>query len=222
MNGPAGVKRPVELVIFDCDGVLVDSEPLANRIFADELAQIGLDLGEARTRHEFTGLTMDRCVEIIEQRLGHAVPDRFVERLQERTFEAFRRELRSVPGIEQALLDLDGVAVCVASSGEHEKMRLTLGLTGLLPRFDGKMFSATDVGRGKPHPDLFLHAAREMEVVPERCAVVEDSIPGVRAGVAAGMSVFAYAKDGAEEGLSGDGVTVFCDMSELSGLIFPD
>ena len=207
-----------DLVIFDCDGVLVDSEPLANRIFADALEEVGLALSFDEVCATFVGLSMSRCVEIVEQRLGRALPGDFVPRLQRRTFDAFRADLQAVPGVAEAL-DRIASPVCVASSGEREKMNLTLGLTGLLPRFEGRIFSATEVARGKPWPDLFLHAAATLGAVPQRCAVVEDSLPGVRAACAAGMAAFGFAArdDGAR--LAAAGATVFRSMEELPALL---
>jgi HAD superfamily hydrolase (TIGR01509 family) len=207
-----------ELVIFDCDGVLVDSEPVANRVFAEELRALGLKIDYDEVCRIFVGLSMARCVEIVEERLGRPVPGGFVERLQTRTYEAFRAGLRPVEGVMAALERID-LPVCVASSGEHEKMRLTLGLTGLLGRFEGRLFSATEVERGKPHPDLFLHAARSLGARPCRCIVVEDSAPGVLAARAAGMTVLGYA--GADRGkrLIAAGARVFDDMEKLPGLL---
>ena len=154
-----------DLVIFDCDGVLVDSEPVANRVFLRALEEIGLRISFEEVCELFVGLPISRCVEIVERRLGRPVPGDFVRRLQERTFERFRSGLQAVSGVRDALDRLD-FPVCVASSGELEKMNLTLGLTGLLPRFEGRMFSATEVARGKPHPDLFLHAAATLGAAP--------------------------------------------------------
>ena len=209
---------PFELVVFDCDGVLVDSEPVANRVFAEALCEIGLDLGYEQVSREFIGLTLTRCTEIIAERLGGPVPDRFLERLQSSTFDAFRQELHAVRGIERALDRID-LPTCVASSGEHEKMRLTLGLTGLLPRFSGRLYSATEVPRGKPWPDLFLHAAESMAASPSRCAVVEDSLPGVQAARAAGMQVFGYVERSDPAALAAAGAVVFDEMSALPGLL---
>jgi HAD superfamily hydrolase (TIGR01509 family) len=206
------------LVILDCDGVLVDSEPTANRVFAAALNELGLAIGYEEVCREFVGLTMERCVEILEARLGRPVPDGFVAELERRTFDAFREELEPVRGVEQALDAID-VPVCVASSGEPHKMRFTLGLTGLLPRFDGRLFSALEVGRGKPFPDLFLHAARSMGVPAERTAVVEDSVPGVQAARAAGMRVFGYAERTEGARLAEAGAVVFDEMRRLPGLI---
>jgi HAD superfamily hydrolase (TIGR01509 family) len=210
----------LDLVIFDCDGVLVDSEPIANRAFADALCEIGLPLSYEEVCREFTGLSMPRCIQIVEERLGRSVPGELVRRLQARTFDAFRERLQPVPGVRE-VLDRLVIPVCVASSGEPEKIRLTLGLTGLLSRFEGRIFSATEVDRGKPWPDLFLHAARTLGARPARCAVVEDSLPGVRAARAAGMVVFAYAPEADGGELAGAGATVFGAMTDLPRLLEP-
>ena len=207
-----------DLVIFDCDGVLVDSEPMANRVFFRALEEIGLHMPFEEVCERFVGLPMSRCVEIVEQRLGRPVPGDFVLRLQQRTFERFHAGLEAVPGVGDALDRID-VPVCVASSGELEKMNLTLGLTGLLPRFEGRMFSATEVARGKPHPDLFLHAAATLGAAPERCAVIEDSLPGVQAARAARMAAFGYAGRGDGARLEAAGATVFRSMAELPRLL---
>jgi HAD superfamily hydrolase (TIGR01509 family) len=206
------------LVIFDCDGVLVDSEPIANRIFAEMLTAAGLPIGYEETVRTFMGRSMPVCVEIASDRLGRPLPDGFVEELRRRTAEAFRRELRSVPGVEAAL-DAIRAPVCVASSGEHAKIRTTLGITGLLGRFEGRIFSAADVARPKPFPDLFLHAAASLGVPPERCAVVEDTALGAAAGVAAGMRVLGYAGVSDPGALAAAGAEVFRDMAELPRLL---
>jgi HAD superfamily hydrolase (TIGR01509 family) len=209
---------PIELVIFDCDGVLVDSEPACNRVLAALLTEIGLPTTYEESVRDYQGRSLDSCLEIIEPRLGRSVPEDFAAVLNRRTFDAFRGTLEPVPGIELALDRID-LPVCVASSGPHEKMRLTLGLTGLLPRFEGRMFSAVDVGRGKPHPDLFLHAAAELRAAPERSAVVEDSALGVRAGRAAGMTVFGFAARSDPRELASEGARVFREMAALPDLL---
>lgn len=209
---------PFELVIFDCDGVLVDSELLSNRILAEAVNALGLPMSLEETIDTFMGRSLQACLTIIEARIGRAVPPGWTDDFREQTFAAFRRELRAVDGVEAALDRID-TPMCVASSGPPEKIRLTLGLTGLLPRFDGRIFSAYDVGRGKPHPDLFLHAARCMGVQSAACAVVEDSVHGVQAGIAAGMQVFGYVSltDGAV--LAAHGARVFRTMDELPRLL---
>lgn len=196
----------------------MDSEPLANRLFTEALQRLGLPVSYEEVCRDFTGLTLARCMEIAEQRLGRPLPESFPADLQGETFELFRRELRPVPGIEEAL-DRLRVPCCVASSGEMEKMRLTLGLTGLLSRFEGRLFSATEVARGKPAPDLFLYAAASLSTEAARCTVVEDSLPGVLAGRAAGMRVLAYAAAADAGALRRAGAVTFNEMRELPDLI---
>jgi HAD superfamily hydrolase (TIGR01509 family) len=205
------------LVIFDCDGVLVDSEPVANRVFADALHELGLDMTFEDVCREFTGLSMSRCVTLIEKRMGRPLPPGFVDDVQRRTFDEFRRDLQPVAGVVEALDRID-LPACVASSGELEKMRLTLGITGLLPRFEGKLYSAEQVARGKPAPDLFLFAARQMGLPPGGCAVVEDSVPGVLAARTAGMRALGYAGAGEDDRLRDAGAEVFRDMAQLPGM----
>ncbi len=209
---------PLELVIFDCDGVLVDSEPIANRVLYEALIALGLEVDAAETERATRGLSMASVLTWAGARLGRALPDDFVERVQARTFAAFRAGLEPVPGVAAALERIP-IPICVASSGEAEKIRLSLGLTGLLPRFEGRVFSATEVARGKPYPDLFLHAARVMGAAPAVCAVVEDSLPGVEAGRAATMTVLAYADGRDAEPLAAAGARVFADMALLPDLL---
>ncbi|HXV75257.1 MAG TPA: HAD family hydrolase [Candidatus Polarisedimenticolaceae bacterium] len=208
----------LRLVIFDCDGVLVDSEPISTRVFAEELNRAGVDWPASRVAVELTGLSDRSCIELVERTTGRRLPAGFLARVRDRTYSAFRAGLRPIDGIEGALERI-GLPSCIASSGDHERMRLTLGLTGLLDRFRGRIFSAEDVARGKPFPDLFLHSARALGVDPREAVVVEDSMPGVRAARAAGMTVlgFAAAADGAR--LARDGARVFGDMRELPELI---
>ncbi|MBA2409304.1 MAG: HAD family hydrolase [Gammaproteobacteria bacterium] len=207
-----------QLIIFDCDGVLVDSEVIQNRVFAHMLGQAGLAISFEEVVRQFVGLKMSQCLEIVEQRLGRALPVDFEARLQDQTFAAFERELKPVRGITQALDSIDA-AVCVASNGSQEKMRKTLELTGLLSHFEGRMFSATQVARPKPHPDLYLHAARKLGADPVTCAVIEDSRTGVQAAVAAQMTVFGYAAAGQGQALAAAGARVFDDMRELPDLL---
>jgi HAD superfamily hydrolase (TIGR01509 family) len=198
------------LVIFDCDGVLVDSEPLSNRALSEALRAIGIDLDVAETTATFKGRSWKSCLQIVEGMLGHPPPAGLTADYEARRDAAFREALQPVPGIEAALDALDGTPVCVASSGDHDKMRFTLGLTGLLGRFDGRIFSATEVEHGKPAPDLFLHAAESLGYAPADCVVVEDSELGVAAARAAGMRVLGY-------GVDAD--VTFTDMAELPELI---
>jgi HAD superfamily hydrolase (TIGR01509 family) len=208
-----------QLIIFDCDGVLVDSEPIANRIFAEALTELGLHLTIEQMYAEFVGRPMAYCLERVAELSESPVPAQFEAELRRRTFEAFHRGLRATPGIETAL-DALRIPYCVASSGDHEKMRETLGMTGLLSRFEGKLFSATQVPRGKPAPDVYLFAADKSGVDPSTCVVVEDSPIGVQSGAAAGMTVLGYSAHMDRDQLTKAGATTtFDDMLTLPKLI---
>jgi len=182
------------LLIFDCDGVLVDSEMLGNRVLAAVAGECGLTLDPHEALALFRGGKMSDCVAVLSARLGRPLPDDFVATVRARIAATFRAELRAVEGIADAL-DQIALPVCVASSGPREKIELALSVTGLLPRFAGRIFSAYEVGSWKPAPGLFLHAAAKMGVPPAACVVVEDSPLGVRAAVAANMHVIGYAPD---------------------------
>jgi HAD superfamily hydrolase (TIGR01509 family) len=213
---------PPQLVIFDCDGVLVDSEPVANRILGQMLREVGLELTQEQIFQNFVGYSLPHCLRIIERMLGRPAPANFLRDLQARTFAAFKTELRAMPGIEFALDALDAVRVpyCVASSGDHEKMNTTLGITGLLPRFAGRIFSVTQVAHGKPAPDIYLFAARQMRIEPPGCIVVEDTPPGVQAGIAAGMTVLGFCAFTPAEKLRAVGAhRTFDDMHRLSEIV---
>jgi HAD superfamily hydrolase (TIGR01509 family) len=205
-------------VIFDCDGVLVDSEPISNRVLAECLTAEGLPTTTEQSIERYMGRSWAACVALIEKALGRPLPGDFADTYHARLYAAFERELEPVPGIEDAL-DRIELPMCVASSGSHERIRTVLSLTGLLERFDDRIFSATDVPHGKPAPDLFLHAARASGFDVERCAVVEDSPAGVAAGRAAAMAVFGYADLTPPAVLRSAGARVFRDMGELPDLL---
>jgi len=184
-------KKRFGLVIFDCDGVLVDSELITNRVFAQMLNEVGIAMSLEEMFERFVGRSMPQCLAIVTELLGRPVPDEFVQQFRKRAAAALQSELKAVPDIGTVLAAMC-VPFCVASSGTHEKMQTTLGITGLLPQFRGKMYSVTEVARSKPFPDVFLYAASQQGVVPSACAVIEDTPTGVTAGVAAGMTVFGY------------------------------
>jgi len=186
------VSTPISLVIFDCDGVLVDTERIAVKIDVVVLGRLGWTLTEAEVIDRFMGRTDEEMTREIEAHLGRRLPRDWEEPFRHLYRDAFAAELAPVPGIVDAL-DAIALPTCVASSGTHEKIRFTLGLTGLYERFAGRIFSASEVARGKPAPDLFLLAASRMAVSPAACAVVEDSRYGVEAARAAGMRAFGYA-----------------------------
>jgi HAD superfamily hydrolase (TIGR01509 family) len=204
-------------VIFDCDGVLVDSERLAVRAEAQILAGLGWPLSGSDIVDRFVGRSAAHMHREVERHLGRSIE--WDVEFEPRYREVFERELTAVAGVAAAL-DAIRAPTCVASSGSHAKMRFTLGRIGLLDRFDGRIFSADEVPNGKPAPDVFLLAAERIGVPPDCCAVVEDSVSGVRAGQAAGMTVFAYSGGvtGAEMLSVGDAV-VFGNMAELPALL---
>jgi HAD superfamily hydrolase (TIGR01509 family) len=208
-----------QLVIFDCDGVLVDSEPISNRVLAEMLAEQGLKMTPEQARSEYQGLLLREVVDHAEHALGRALPEAWRERYEERRDAAFARELRPVADAGEAVAAVRaaGMAACVASQGRLRKTRNSLAVTGLDRLFDeGELFSAESVERGKPHPDLFLHAARSMGSMPAGTVVVEDTPSGVQAGVAAGMRVLGYAADSDAAALSAAGAETFCSMGELA------
>ncbi|WP_208245842.1 HAD family hydrolase (plasmid) [Rhizobium sp. T1473] len=188
-------QQAFELVIFDCDGVLIDSETLASRIDAEELTRLGYPTSYSDVVLRFTGLSSATMRKMVEEDWGRALPDDFDAMVQARIKESYRTELQAIAGIDNLLHQLPSPR-CVASSSAPEKLRLGLELTGLLPHFEPHVFSSVMVKVGKPAPDLFLFAAAKMGVEPARCVVVEDSIAGVRASVAAGMTVIGFTAGG--------------------------
>ena len=209
-------------VIFDCDGVLVDSEPLMNREFSALLSDIGLAITPQETMRRFMGRSMASCLTMIEAELGRPVPDGFLAEVDRRAYAAFARDLRPVEGIAGVLDALDQAAMpyAVASSGSHEKMRITLGITGLLPRLAERLTSATEVANGKPAPDVFLLAAQRLSTLPTDCIVVEDSLLGITAARAAGMRVIGYAALVSTDDMRAAGAThVVTAMSAVPELV---
>ena len=209
----------MRLVIFDCDGVLVDSEPISVRHDIELLAELGMPLSEAEVIERFVGRSPEVLVAAIEDQLGHPLPEGWFEQAEQRLRDAWAAELTPVDGIREALEEIPD-PVCVASSSGHDNLRYKLELTGLYERFAGRIFSATEVAKGKPAPDLFLHAAAQLGASPPHCVVVEDSRYGVEAARAAGMDVLAYASGlTPADILSGPRTIVFDDMRALPQLI---
>jgi HAD superfamily hydrolase (TIGR01509 family) len=207
-----------DLVIFDNDGVLVDSEWHANGILAELLTEHGVPCTRERSIADYMGSTLASVRERVELALGRALPADFEARYHERLFGVFRTELTAVPGVAAALERIR-TPTCVASSGTHERIRLALTTTGLYERFAGRIFSAQDVARGKPEPDLFLHAARTLGIRPDRCAVIEDSPLGVEAANRAGMTAFGFARMTPPARLGAARGGVFTTMDELPALL---
>jgi HAD superfamily hydrolase (TIGR01509 family) len=180
-----------DLVIFDCDGVLVDSEPISLRLLLETLAAAGLELSPAEADALFLGRSLATTRETVAREFGITVTDAALEVMRQALYAAFRAELRPIPHIAEAL-DALPCPYCVASSSQPERIELSLTVTGLWPRFAGRAFSSTMVEKGKPAPDLFLFAAETLGYPPEACLVVEDSPAGIEAAKAAGMKVVAF------------------------------
>ena len=210
------------LVIFDCDGVLVDSEPISNAVLARVLTECGVPTSTEEAIAIYKGQIMSEVVRISEERLGGALPADFVGRFEgERAIE-FKRSLTPIPGAADAVRAVTdaGIEVCVATQGKPDKTEMTLGITGLRGRFgEHAVFSAYAVARGKPFPDLFLHAAASMGCEPAETVVVEDTPIGARAGIAAGMRVLGYAADSSAAALREVGAEPFESLDEVPELL---
>jgi HAD superfamily hydrolase (TIGR01509 family) len=208
----------IRSVIFDCDGVLVDTEHISNTVLAGLLTQAGLPTTFEDCMRDYRGRSMAAVLQLASERHGTALPGDLADRYYAEVKGVFARELQPVPGVV-AVLDRIALPSCVASSGPHHKMAVTLRHTGLWERFEGRIFSASEVRQGKPAPDLFLHAARRMGFDPAATAVVEDSVPGIEAARAAGMRALAFARHTDAELLAAAGGEPFDDMAQLPELL---
>ena len=208
------------LVIFDCDGVLVDSEPITNRMIAEEMTAAGLPMTTEQSIEMFVGGTIAGVYAEAVRRGAHLRED-WVDYYYDRMIEVLAEEVEAIPGVHAALdaLDHAGVQYCVGSNGPVRKMAATLGRTGLWNRLVGRLYSAHDVGVAKPDPGLFLHAARAQGATPETCIVVEDSASGARAARAAGMRCLGFVRDTPAEKLTAEGAEPFDDMAALPALL---
>lgn len=212
------------LLIFDCDGVLVDSEKLSCTVEADYLQELGAPLSADDVARKFIGRSMKDMVAELRAEFGAVIPADFGEQLTARVLRRFETELRPIAGVREAILSIPAPR-CVASSSAPPRLAVSLQKTGLADLFGADVFSSTMVARGKPAPDLFLFAARQMNHAPDQCVVIEDSISGVQAGIAAGMRVIgftggAHCQPGHGEALKKAGANLICaDMRDLPGLI---
>jgi len=207
-----------ELVIFDCDGVLIDSETFALPLLGSMIAELGVDLEVDDVHQRFGGLSLEQVMAGVAETLGEPAPPTFLDEFVSRSEETLRRELVPIEGVPELL---EGLALpfCSASNADGHELRFNLEVAGLLHHFGDRLFSADDVEHPKPAPDLYLLAAQTMGFDPDRCAVVEDTPTGVAAGAAAGMHVFGYASRHASERLLEAGARqTFTQMSELPSL----
>jgi HAD superfamily hydrolase (TIGR01509 family) len=208
-----------DLVIFDCDGVVVDSERASHDVFGAFIRSLGANLTDEEMHEHFLGRRLVECVAIVERITGRPVPPDALDRYKVERNRVLREQVEPIEGIRDVLEGLK-IPYCIASSGDHDKMRVTLGTTNLLSFFEGRVFSATEVPNGKPAPDVFLLAAERMGAKPERTAVIEDSVNGVLAGCAAGMTVFGFAGFvPAEKLIEAGAAATFTHMRELPALL---
>jgi HAD superfamily hydrolase (TIGR01509 family) len=207
-------------IIFDCDGVLVDSEVIGVRVLLDMASQYGVTMDLQEAVEEFSGIRLKEGIKMLQQKASSPFPDDFEQAFRARSYEVFKTEMRPVKGIKE-ILDRLTIPFCVASSGPVEKMRLNLTITGLLSYFEegNRMFSGYEINSWKPDPGIFLHAAHVMGFSPAECVVIEDSKAGVIAARRGGFKVFGYAKPFNGEELKKEGASVFYDMKELPALL---
>jgi len=214
----------IDLIIFDCDGVLVDSEIISCRAHAATLTRYGYPITPEQVFQRFLGRSVRQANLEVEAELGCALPDDYHTELQDEVYRCFEAELAPIPQIHQTLDQIE-LPVCVASSGSHQRMRISLGRTGLYERFAPHIFSASEVANGKPAPDLFLLAAKRMATPPARCLVIEDSVPGIAGARSAGMNVLGFhggshcGHDHAATLRAAGAHGTFGDMRQLPGLI---
>ena len=211
--------RP-SLVIFDCDGVLVDSEPITNRLMAEEMTRYGLPMTTEQCIELFVGGTIKSVYQMATDR-GARLPETWVENFYDQMCVTLAEEIQIIPGVEGVLDALDDAEIpyCVGSNGPMRKMEVTLGRTGLWDRCAGRIFSAHDVGIAKPDPGLFLYAAQALGAAPDDCVVIEDSGSGARAAQAAKMRCFGFTGDTPAAKLTAHGALPFDDMRALPGLL---
>jgi HAD superfamily hydrolase (TIGR01509 family) len=215
---PEGTARRFDLVIFDSDGVLVDSEPLVNRVYVDLMGELGHHMDEAASLREFSGASMTTRLDAFSRRFAWSPTPDFEREFQTRLAVVVASELKPVAGIDHVLQEMR-VPICAASNGTTADIRARLGAVGLMSYFRNAIFSAPELGRPKPAPDVFLQAARAFGAEPSRCAVVEDSVTGVQGGVAAGMTVFGFAAHSDAAALQEAGATTFARMDDLFALL---
>lgn len=205
-------------IIFDCDGVLVDSESISAKIFQQMAAELGLKMDFETAVEQFAGTSMSDNIQFVSDNIAEEMPEDFETEFRKRTYEAFKTGIRPIEGVHE-LLEKVKVPFCVASSGPANKIELNLTVTKLIDKFRGKIFSSYDIGSWKPEPGIFLHAAKTMGFSPEECVVIEDSASGIRAAVAGGFRVFALANELKCHNFEELGAKVFYAMDELAVLL---
>lgn len=205
-------------IIFDCDGVLVDSEEISNRVLIEMAKTIGVDIDMAYANANFHGTALKRIFKLIEDLANKSLPSNFESEFRRKTFELFATDIKAVKGIRK-VLDCISVPFCVASSGPLKKIKLNLTTTGLIDKFEDKMYSCYEIGSWKPSPEIFEYAAMKMGFEPKDCLVIEDSIAGVQAAKSGGFTVYGYTNDKNRQKFEEEGAIVFTKMEDLMELI---
>jgi len=205
-------------IIFDCDGILVDSEGISDAVLIEMAKEIGVGIDVEYIKHHFAGRSLKYIFQCLLDQIEGDLPDGFEQDYRTRTFNRFKTDLQPITGIHKLLAQIT-IPICVASSGPPNKIKLNLTTTNLINQFNGHLFSSYDIGVWKPNPDIFLHAAKSMGFLPQNCAVIEDSLAGVKAGIAGGFDVYALANAENKELFIKEGAIVFYSMDELYGLL---
>ena len=205
-------------IIFDCDGVLIDSESIAIGVLVNMANDLGAKIDFNETMISLKGKSLNSCMELISKRIGKSLPPEFEANYRGLTFETFKRDIKPIKGVKEVIERLK-IPFCVASSGPENKIRLNLELTGLLPYFEGKIFSCYTIQKWKPEPDVFLWAAKTMGFKPKDCLVIEDSISGIRGAKAGGFEVFGYTEHDYHNELKKETDITFNSMNDLFQLL---
>lgn len=205
-------------IIFDCDGVLIDSESIAIRVLVDMANDLGANMDFKESLISLKGKALNLCMDIISKRINNPLPIHFEQDYRINTFEAFRKDIQPINGIKDVVQSLN-VPFCVASSGPENKIRLNLEITGLLPFFEGNIFSCYVIQKWKPEPDIFLWAAKTMGFIPSECLVIEDSVSGVKAAKTGGFDVYGYTEHDYNNELEALATKTFGSMDDLLGML---
>ena len=208
----------IKCIIFDYDGVLVDSEEISNQVLISMAKQYGLEMTLEQAIRNFNGRSLKDCLQQIEEKIKKRLPDNFVNEYREKSFIAFKTDLKPVKGVRDFIDNLK-ISYCVASSGPVEKITLNLTTTGMFDKFKNKIFSSYQINSWKPDPDIFLFAANKMGFSISECVVVEDSLAGVISATKGGFKVFGFAKESNSQELIDEGATVFYNFNELAKLL---
>lgn len=201
-------------IIFDCDGVLVDSEHISNSVLIETANDLGVTISSKYALEHFGGKSLKSCLDYIEVLLGKKLPTNFETQFRNKTFAAFKTDLKPIKGIHDLLSKIE-IPFCVASSGPLEKIQLNLTTTKLIPHFEGKMFSSYEIGSWKPNPEIFLYAAKKMGFEVADCVVIEDSISGIQAAKSGGFDVIGFVNDSNQERFKNQNIPICYDMNEL-------